>query len=265
MKNKIINLAACAALAALSSQAGATTVLGSLPGWTLNGNGGYQTSTDGVVDVAPGQTVDFVTTNGGSSNNNLGSPGTNGSTATSAFTATAGEALTFSFKFVTSDGSGFPDYAWAEVFQQGSSTPTAVLFTAATNPTLGATVPASDLPGIPITATLTPAVGSIPFTAGGPVWSALGSWSGACYAAGCGYTGWVDASYTIAAAGNYNLVFGVANANDTAYDTGLAWKAAAIGGTPIGDGNVPEPAMLSLLGIGFAGFSIMRRHRNSKV
>ena len=263
MKKNSINLAVCAALVALSSQAVATTVIGTLPGWTLNGNGGYQTSTDGVVDVAPGQPIDFVTSNGGISGNNLGSPGTNGSTATSAFTATAGDLLSFSFKYVTSDGSGFPDYAWAEVFKQGSTSPYAVLFTAGTNPTIGATVPASNLPSIPITATLNPAIGSIPFNAGGPTWSALGSYSGACWAAGCGYTDWVQASYAIADTGNYNLVFGVANANDQIFDSGLAWTGAKIADTEIGD--VPEPAILSLLAISFAGFSAIRRFINSKV
>jgi hypothetical protein len=267
MKNKCINIAACVALIVLSNQVVATTFqnLPNFNGWTFSGNGGYQNSTDGVVDVVPGQIVNFVTTNGGVSGNNLGAPGTNGSTASSLFTATAGQVLSFSFKFVTSDGSGFPDYSWAQVFAQGSATPYAVLFTAATNPSLGNTVPASDLPLIPITATLNPAVGSIPFTGGAPLWSPLGSSSNTCFAAGCGYTSWVDASYTIADAGNYSLVFGVANANDTAFDSGLAWQGAEIGGAPIGGGTVPEPGMLSLLGIGLAGFSIMRRHRNSKV
>lgn len=266
MKNKCINISACVALIVLSNQVAATTFqnLPSHNGWTFNGNGGYQDSTDGVVDVASGQTVNFVSSSGGISGNNLGASGTNGSTATSLFSATAGQALTFSFKFVTSDGNGFPDYAWAQIFAVGSTTPYAVLFTAATNPTLGATVPAFNLPGIPITATLNPAVGSIPFTNGGPIWSALNSFSGACFAAGCGSTGWVDASYTVADAGNYSLVFGVANANDTSYDSGLAWQGAQIGGQEIG-GSVPEPGMLSLLGIGLAGFSIMRRNRKSKV
>lgn len=259
---KTSSMAACAALMVLSTQAAATTYqhLATYGGWSFLGNGGYQTSTDGVVSVLPSQIVEFVSTNGGVSGNNLGSPGTNGSTATSAFSATAGQQLSFSFEYVTSDGSGFPDYSWAEVFQQGVATPYAVLFTAATNPILGATVPASVLPSIPITATLTPAVGSIPVHPGGPAWSPLGSSSGTCYAAGCGYTDWVDATYTIADAGNYTLVFGVANANDTAYDSGLAWTGAEIGTTPIGNpGSVPEPGSVALVGLGLAAMAIRRR------
>src|SRR3977135_3866264 len=70
---------------------------------------------------------------------------TNGSTlATSVFSASAGTALSFYFNYVTSDGAGFSDYAWAELFNS-SKTPVALLFTARTEPS-GSIVPGTGLP-----------------------------------------------------------------------------------------------------------------------
>ncbi|HSY34820.1 MAG TPA: NF038132 family protein [Acidobacteriaceae bacterium] len=222
-------------------------------GWTCSGSCGAL-GANGVVTLSPtgDSSYEYVTTNGSSATaplptGALGSE-TNGSTlATPIFSATAGTALNFYFNFVTSDGAGFADYAWAELFNSAND-PVALLFTARTEPT-GSIVPGTGLPAP--TAILNPA--SVPIIPGGPAWSALGGSSGTCYSAGCGYTGWVDSSFTIAAAGNYYLEVGVTNWLDQEYDTGLAVDGVTVGGVPVGPAPTPEPSTLVLLGSALLG------------
>jgi hypothetical protein len=73
----------------------------------------------------------------------------------------------------------------------------------------------------------------VPIIPGGPVWPELGSYSGNCYAAGCGYTGWVQANYVIPTAGSYYLKVGVVNWADQAFDSGLAVDGVTVGGVPV--------------------------------
>ena len=191
---------------------------------------------DGVVTAPPtGSTYSYVTTDGGV--DGAGElPGQEASSTTgslfttSAFNAVAGDDLNFSFNYVTSDGSGFADYAWAALLTSGLD-PVAILFTARTQPE-GTIVPGQNLPGVE--ATLNPA--SVPIIDGAPTWGPLGSSSGTCYSAGCGYTGWVSSTYDIANAGTYVLRFGVSNWSDSAYQSGMAFSGITVGGVPVDPG-----------------------------
>lgn len=225
-------------------------------GWSCTGKCG-SSGADGVVTLSPtGNTsYQWVSTFEGVSGVGALPTGplgieTNGSTlATTTFNATAGEALNFYFNYVTSDGAGFADYAWAELYDSGDN-PVALLFTARTLPT-GTIVPGDGMPS-PL-ATLNPT--SVPIIQGQTTWSPLGGSSGSCYispTSGCGYTGWINSNYVIPASGDYYLVIGVVNWDDQAFDSGLAMDGVTVGGDPIipPTSPVPEPGTLVLLGGG---------------
>jgi hypothetical protein len=262
----------------LGSAASATTIP-----ITVGCIGSCGTDTTGNGDVLPQAgftSYTYITTTGGITGGGtipVGALGdeTNGSTLTTgAFAATAGSLLQYNFDYVTSDGSGYPDYAWVEL-ESSTGTPLALLFTATTQPS-GTIVPGVGLP-TPV-ATLTPS--SVPITpgsgttctgagsgspgcnspAGGPVWSELGTWSGTCWAVGCGLTGWIQSDYTIPTAGDYEVAFGVTNVRDELYDSGLAIDGLTIAGTPIPIGT-PEPSTITLLGMGLIALIVAARRQ----
>jgi hypothetical protein len=239
--------------------------------------------TTGNGDVAP-QTgftsYAYITTTGGITGGGTiptGATGseTDGSTLTTGvFAATAGSQLQYNFNYVTSDGSGFPDYAWAEL-EDSLGNPLALLFTARTEPS-GTIAPGAGLP-TPVATLIPPSVPITPGSGttcngdgsggpgcntpvGGPVWSELGAFSGDCWAAGCGLTGWIQSDYTIATAGNYELAFGVTNTKDQLYDSGLAIDGITIAGTPIPIGT-PEPSTIATLGMGIVALVVARRQK----
>ena len=248
------------ALALFATTASAQQFSGGMPaGWSCVGNCGTL-GANGVVTLAPGGGTQYgyVSTAGGVGGGgnllNLGGE-TNGSSLTStSFSATGGDILKFNFNYVTSDGSSYIEYAWARLLD-ASFSQVALLFTARTTPA-GNTVPGFGMPAP--AATLVPA--STPIIGGGPAWAPLGGSSGACWSAGCGYTGWVQASYSIASAGNYYLQFGVTNWADQAFDSGMAFDGITVNDTPIS--SIPEPSTVALMATGLLGvFGIARRRK----
>ncbi len=245
----MIKLAAVAAIAFSAHSANAVTCIGTCG--TLAPNG--------VVTAPPsGGSIQYVSTAGGvaGAGQIAGAGGTNGSQLTTdVFTAAVGDPLNFFFNYVTSDGSSsFPDYAFAELLD-GANASVGFLFTARTVPS-GNTSPGS---GLPVNiSTLAPATSAIQ---SGTTWSALGSWSGSCFSAGCGNTGWIQSTYNIATAGSYKIRFGTTNFGDQIYDSGLAFSGITIKGEPVPTGAVPEPAawMMMLLGMGAIGYSLRRK------
>jgi len=240
-----------------SAEAAAVTVFGSAG--TLGANG--------VVTLPPSGAPSYgwVSTWGGVPGANLsyvlpcincGPGSTNGSILrTDVFAATAGDNLQFDFNYVTTDGAGFADYAWARLLDTSLSE-VALLFTARTV-VAGSVIPGSGMPAP--AATFTP--GSVPIIGGAPLWAPLGGSNGTCFTTGCGYTGWVQADYSIASNGNYILEFGVTNWNDTLFDSGLAFSDATIAGNPIVTNVVPVPAGAWTLGSGLMALAGFRRSR----
>lgn len=230
------------------------------PGVTCIGDCGTSPA-DGVVTLSPLGNAEYlyISTAGGDAGAGqiAGVGGTNGSQMTTAsFAAIAGDVLKFYFNYVTSDGSGFADYAFAQLLDSSDSL-VATLFTARTQPT-GDTSPGFDLPAND--STLTPSTSAI--IPGAPDWSLLGGSSGSCFDAGCGYTGWILSEFTITAGGTYSLTFGTTNWGDTAFDTGLAIDGVKINDTPIVPPiTAPEPSTLAVLALGLAGLGLVRHRR----
>jgi hypothetical protein len=218
---------------------------------------------NGVVTTAPtGNSYRWISTSGGVGGAGQISTvgGTNGTSyTTSPFSANAGDLLTFYFDYVTSDGAGYADYAWAELVTS-TDAHAAWLFTARTKPSgnisPGQGLPANEAMLIPLTTSIQP----------GTDWAPLGSSSGACYSTGCGNTGWVESDYSITTAGTYKLILGVTNWADQIYDSGMAFDGATIAGTPITPptGEVPEPSAWILLGTACAGLLVARRRQSAR-
>lgn len=251
---KKVGFAAAVGLAVSVSSAQAATCIGTC------GTSGAS----GVVGASPaGGTYQYISTaNGVTGAGKIASVGgTNGSQyASNSFTAAANDPLTFLFNYVTSDGAGWADYAWAEL-KTTAGAHVAWLFTARTqasgNTSPGIGLPKNDSTLNPVTSAIT----------SGTTWAPLAESSGACYASGCGNTGWIQSTYNIAAAGSYQVVYGVTNWGDTAYQSGLAFDALRVNGTTVSVAGVPEPATWALLcvGLAFMGSAMRKRRQTMRI
>ena len=133
----------------LSAEAPAVTVIGSAG--TLGANGVVTLPPNGELSYgwvstwggAPGGGLPYIVPgiNGGIGN-------TNGSILrTDVFAATAGDGLQFYFNYVTTDGAGFADYAWARLLDTAYNE-VALLFTARTKAS-GSIIPGFGMPARP--------------------------------------------------------------------------------------------------------------------
>ncbi|WUR14865.1 NF038132 family protein [[Empedobacter] haloabium] len=249
---------------ALASPAAAQVFDAGLPpSWECQGNCGTA-ETDGDVWLAPGggERYGWVSNHNGVAGVRLPGVGVprdsfNGSLLRShAFSAGAGQVLSFQLNYVTTDGGDFSDYGWVRLLDAGGNQ-VAMLVTARTSPGGGA-VPGFGMPAG--AATLDPPYSNVLGPA--PVWSPLGPDSGTCYVEPCGVTDWIGARYTIAASGQYRLEFGVVNWVDASSDTGMAFDAIELDGRTLP--AVPEPAGATLLAAGVAVLAL-RQHLRGRL
>lgn len=254
---KIRNFLMLAACAASTVPAfGGTFDDGLPPPWRCTGSCGTS-GANGVVSLAPGGGSAYGWISSYNSRSEVALPGvggvgeaTNGSILRSvSFMAAADAALDFRFNYVTTDGAGYADYAWARLLD-ADNRQVALLFTARTKED-GNAIPGFDMPAP--SATLTPF--PVAVAPGQTMWAPLGPDSDECYDAGCGATGWVRAQYAIANAGKYRLEFGVTNWDDQDFDSGLAFDAITVGGAPL---PIPEPGQYAML---LAGLAILAAGR----
>jgi hypothetical protein len=236
-----------------------------------NAQFGYITTYGGVYGVSP---LVLKSEGAGSENHTNGTKIVSGS-----FNALANDKLTLYFNYVTTDGRGYDDYAWARLVNAASDTTSAWLFTArSTNSANGNVVPGNVLKrqvdnSLPdkLDAVLNDG-NTIGFDVAGTQWAPLGGSSGICWdsANTCGPTGWIKSSYSIAGNGSYYLEFGVANWGDEAYDSALAFDFSGLrqtnfNGVTVVTTPVPElhtHAMMAL-GLGLMSIVVRRRTRES--
>jgi hypothetical protein len=270
MKPNLHHTLLCAAALALGpAQVWAANVAppGLLSTWTCVGQCGASAA-DGDIVLSPlaNPAYGYVATAGSTvygasplvlDDNSRGSE-TNGSVITSgAFNAAAGDLLDVHFNYVSTDGKGYDDYAWARLLDATNGQLVAWLFTArSSNSATGNIVPGD----VVTRKEFDPREVIVNYdtfnftskTVEDPVdWSLLGGSNGTCWkdnAAGCGYTGWLQSRHSFQAAGAYRLEVGIVNWGDEAYDSGLAFDLSGLAAAP-----VPEPAAWQL----FAAASLL--------
>ena len=243
-----------------------------------NGRFAYVTTAGGVAGVSP------LVLNSDESGFNQ----TNGSRVVSgSFSAQAGASLTLYFNYVSTDGRGYDDYAWARLVSATTDATVAWLFTArsANAPDgdgTGDYVPGKVLPeqvnyrdldskdpNRSLGAVLNDGLPVVGMPGGSSThWAPLGLTEAGSYGwcwdagAGCGATGWIRSVSTVAVAGDYFLEIGVTNWGDEVYDSALAFDYSGLGQLQFGNAAtlanlavpppVPEPQTWALMLTGIA-------------
>jgi PEP-CTERM motif len=221
----------------------------------------YVTTSESVAtDVSP---IDLVEAGGQST---LFSD-TNGSRYVSpTFAISAGQTVSAWFNYVSTDGKGFDDYAWSRLINVADASQNIWLFTArSTNSNKQSIVPGDLKVGFDPDATIVN-YASFDFQVRNiaiddPIdWAPLGFDNGTCWrsnAEGCGFTGWLESSLTVANAGNYQLEVGVVNFGDTIYNSGLAFDIVGLQPPTA----VPEPSTWAFMLAGLSTLVFMKRKR----
>jgi hypothetical protein len=203
----------------------------------------------------------------------------NGSKVVSgSFAAVAGQTLTLHFNYVSTDGRGYDDYAWARLIPAGNTTTAGWLYTArSSNSARGNVVPGDVLSrqqdkNLPdeLDATLNNG-NSVGFNVNGTDWQPLGGYTGSCWdgANTCGPSGWIRSEYTFSQSGNFRLEMGVVNWGDQAYDSALAFDYSGLAPADFPGlsvmAAVPEPGQLAMMlsGLGLMGAMGWRNRRRS--
>jgi hypothetical protein len=257
--------------------AGPAVLPGELATWQCLGHCGGSAS-DGDITLSPlgNARYGFVTTSDstamGASPLQLDQGGkgngteNNGSRWRSAsFSAAQGDVLDMHFNYVSTDGKGFDDYAWARVVDATDHRLVAWLFTArSSNASTGKIVPGDvvDKDAFDPDQTIVD-FHAFEFHSKDATdqvnWSPLGGSNRTCWrdnAAGCGYTGWLQSRHSFAQGGSFRVEVGVVNWGDTVYDSGLAFDFAGLNAGTLP--AVPEPASAVLMLLGLAGWLACR-------
>jgi hypothetical protein len=237
---------------------------------TGNAQFGYVSTSGGIYGVSP-----LVLKDEGRATENQ----TNGSKIqSSTFNASVNDTLRLHFNYISTDGRGYDDYAWARLVNADSNDTAAWLFTArSTNSANGNVVPGNVLNrqvdnNLPdeLDAVLNDG-NTVGFDVAGTNWIPLGGSSGICWddANTCGPTGWVKSEYAFNAAGSYFLEFGVINWGDEAFDTALAFDFSGLeqgnfsGVTLVPQAAVPLPGGFILMSVGVSLMRAMSRRNKT--
>lgn len=288
-RSLLVALTAIAFLSAAPIRAAETAI--DQVSWFATGAAGLIEGTNAVPLSPTGNSYfGFVTTAGGAGHfgspdnvsplilkaDGKGNEGTNNGTkiVSDAFSGIAGNTLTLHFNYISTDGRGYDDYAWARLVDAASNETAAWLFTArSTNSARGNVIPGDvlnrqvdrDAPD-QLDAVLNDG-DRIGFDVSSTTWQPLGISSGYCWddANTCGPSGWVKSSYVLAQTGTFRLEFGVANWGDEIFDSALAFDfvgldAANFPNAPL-IASVPEASThaMFLAGIALAGVVALRR------
>ena len=305
-------LGLCACLVSTGAMAADVSVPGS--GWSTTGVAGliagdYQGSPDDrVLGASPtgNNRFAYVATAGGVTgvsplalnSDESGFNQTNGSRVVSgSFSAQASAQLTLFFNYVTTDGRGYDDYAWARLVSTNTNATVAWLFTARSanapdgdgtgdyvpGKVLSEQINYKDLdskdPNRSVAAVLNDGLPVVGMPGGSSTnWAPLGQTGAGSYGwcwdtgAGCGATGWIRSAYTVAEAGDYYLEIGVTNWGDEVYDSALAFDYSGLGQLQFGNTAtlanlvvpppVPEPETWALMLAGIALVATQARRRS---